>query len=520
MAETYISKLHIEETSTNGSLIGKRAKIAFSWVRAFGLLAVVILAGATTFKDAVATSIASTPHPELVYAIFAVAVVAAALLAILLYDFLKEQSWFDELKSRSHENQDLMISQRARSGSMTYFYRVYMETRGMPLAIRQPAMEDEMHGVETQMFAGLSLPNLLSGSLVGLGLVGTFIGLLQTLDELSGVFAALGGSSGSDSGAMFSTMIVKLQGPMQGMGTAFVASLYGLLGSLVIGLTVSSVKSAGERLFRDVREFINDELYPAGGASMVAWPASASDAPTDAAPSGGFTREQSAELHAMISQEHKAMRDLFIHWEQSFSNRLEQLANVATHINHQLVDAVNAAGAHAERNAEQLKLVSEAEGRLASAIDDKGGRFVDQIDSLRKDLSVAQHGVFPVFGRLALAFAVVGALAGLAAVVLSLGSGSSAAIPNAVPAAVVTPSAAPASRSAPGAEVATKAPANVDIAREQVIVTEGDSLSRIAMRRGIPVEAMIAANPQLADPTRLYPGDMVNLPKAAPSPAE
>lgn len=515
MAETYTSTLPIDETSSNGSLIGKRAKIAFSWVRAFGLLAVVILAGATTFKDAVVTSIASTPHPELVYAIFAVAFVAAVLLAILLYDFLKEQSWFDDLKSSSHEDQDLMISQRARSGSMTYFYRVYMQTRGMPLAIRQPAMEDEMNGVETQMFAHLSLPNLLSGSLVGLGLVGTFIGLLQTLDELSGVFAALGGSSGSDSGAMFSTMIVKLQGPMQGMGTAFVASLYGLLGSLVIGLTVSSVKSAGERLFRDVREFINEELYPAGGASMVA--GSAVVATYNAVPSGAFTPEQSAELHAMISQEHKAMRDLFIHWEQSFSRRFDQLANVATHINHQLVDAVNAAGAHAERNAEQLKLVSEAEGRLAAAIDDKGGRFVDQIDSLRKDLSVAQTGVFPVFGRLALAFAVVGALAGLAAVALSLSSGSAATAPNTPPAAVVAPAVdAP----APATDAATNAPSNTNEAPEQVIVAEGQSLSLIALDRGIPLEAMIAANPQLADPTRLFPGDKVNLPKAVLTPAE
>ena len=155
----------------------------------------------------------------------------------------------------SGEVQDRMIAALPRTGSMAYFYRVYMQTRGMPLAIRQPAMEDEMHGVEAQMLGRLAMPNLLSGSLVGLGLVGTFIGLLQTLDELSGVFAALGGGSGSDSGAMFSTMIVKLQGPMQGMGTAFVASLYGLLGSLIIGLTVSSVKSAGERLFRATLRF-------------------------------------------------------------------------------------------------------------------------------------------------------------------------------------------------------------------------------------------------------------------------
>jgi LysM repeat protein len=43
---------------------------------------------------------------------------------------------------------------------------------------------------------------------------------------------------------------------------------------------------------------------------------------------------------------------------------------------------------------------------------------------------------------------------------------------------------------------------------------EGDSLSGIAMKRGVSVDAMIAANPQLADPTRLYPGDTVNLPTA------
>jgi len=208
------------------------------------------------------------------------------------------------------------------------------------------------------------------------------------------------------------------------------------------------------------------------------------------------------------------MRDLFIHWEQSFSRRFDQLANVATQINHQLVDAVNTAGAQAGRNAEQLKLVSEAEGRLATAIDDKGGRFVDQIDSLRKDLSIAQHGVFPVFGRLALAFAVIGALAGLAAAALSLRSGNVATSPVAAPAVVVAPAAVPAT------EAVKKAPATAETAPKQVIVAEGDSLSGIAMERGVPVEAMIAANPQLADPTRLYPGDTVNLPKTAPSPAE
>jgi flagellar motor component MotA len=503
----------MEDTSGRGSFVGQGGKVALRWVQAFWILAFVVIVGATVFQDAVVASIASTPHPEIVYIIFVVAGVAAIMLGIALHDYLKEQSWFDALRSSSAEDQDRMIAALPRTGSMAYFYRVYMQTRGMPLAIRQPAMEDEMSSVESQMLGRLAMPNLLSGSLVGLGLVGTFIGLLQTLDELSGVFAALGGGSGSDSGAMFSTMIVKLQGPMQGMGTAFVASLYGLLGSLVIGLTVSSVKSAGERLFRDVREFINEGLYPAGGAVVVGTPIVAAQA-NGADLSTAFSPQQAAILHTIIREEHEAMRNLFVQWESSFSKRFEQLANVATHVNHQLVDTLNTVGAQAERSAAQLKLVSEAEGRLASAIDDKGGRFVDQIDSLRKDMSVAQHGMFPIFGRLALAFAVIGALAGLVAVVLSLSSGGAATSPKAAPAAVVAPAPAPA------ADVATMTPSKPDEAPEQVVVADGDSLSRIAISRGISVDAMVAANPQLADPTRLYPGDMVNLPKAAPSPAE
>jgi flagellar motor component MotA len=225
MAKTYVSKLPLEDALDGSSFVGPNGKTALRWVQAFWTLALVVIGGATVFQDAVATSIASTPHPEIVYIIFLVASVAAVSLGIIMHDFLKEQSWFDVLRSSSIEEQDQMIAALPRSGSMAYFYRVYMQTRGMPLAVRQPAMEDEMSSVESHMLGRLAMANLLSGSLVGLGLVGTFIGLLQTLHELSGVFAALGGGSGSDSGAMFSTMIVKLQGPMQGMGTAFVASL-------------------------------------------------------------------------------------------------------------------------------------------------------------------------------------------------------------------------------------------------------------------------------------------------------
>jgi hypothetical protein len=85
----------------------------------------------------------------------------------------------------------------------------------------------------------------LGGALIGLGLVGTFIGLLGTLDELGNLFSALMGNSsaGATQADMFKDMLQKLQAPMRGMGTAFVASLYGLMGSLLLGMVVMSPKS-------------------------------------------------------------------------------------------------------------------------------------------------------------------------------------------------------------------------------------------------------------------------------------
>ncbi|QIA26606.1 LysM peptidoglycan-binding domain-containing protein [Thermaerobacter sp. PB12/4term] len=47
-----------------------------------------------------------------------------------------------------------------------------------------------------------------------------------------------------------------------------------------------------------------------------------------------------------------------------------------------------------------------------------------------------------------------------------------------------------------------------------VVVQPGDSLFTIGQRNGVPVEAMIAANPQLADPNQIQPGQVVCVPRA------
>lgn len=74
----------------------------------------------------------------------------------------------------------------------------------------------------------------LTGLLVFLGLLGTFFGLLQTVNSVSGVIQSLDVTSG-DSSSLFSNLTEGLEAPLAGMGTAFSSSLFGLSGSLILG---------------------------------------------------------------------------------------------------------------------------------------------------------------------------------------------------------------------------------------------------------------------------------------------
>ncbi|EMU8999869.1 MULTISPECIES: MotA/TolQ/ExbB proton channel family protein [Providencia] len=69
----------------------------------------------------------------------------------------------------------------------------------------------------------------LAGTLIGLGLLGTFIGLMGTMGSISGVLGAATGDSGN-------AMVEAISTPLGSMSGAFSASLMGLLSSLFVGL--------------------------------------------------------------------------------------------------------------------------------------------------------------------------------------------------------------------------------------------------------------------------------------------
>jgi hypothetical protein len=77
-----------------------------------------------------------------------------------------------------------------------------------------------------------------------MGLLGTFIGLLATLDDIATLissFATLDMKT-ADPIAIFAEMVNKMEAPMHSMGIAFSASMYGLMGSIILSFMMVSVR--------------------------------------------------------------------------------------------------------------------------------------------------------------------------------------------------------------------------------------------------------------------------------------
>lgn len=88
-----------------------------------------------------------------------------------------------------------------------------------------------------------SLLQYMSGLLVFLGLIGTFIGLMEMVASVGGIIGGLAGAD-AGSGDAIKKLMKDLEAPLTGMATGFSASLFGLFTSLVLGLVNRFVGSA------------------------------------------------------------------------------------------------------------------------------------------------------------------------------------------------------------------------------------------------------------------------------------
>lgn len=95
----------------------------------------------------------------------------------------------------------------------------------------------------------------LVGLLIFLGLLGTFWGLLGTIQSVGETIGSLD-TSGAGGVAVFEALKQGLQAPLQGMGTAFSSSLFGLAGSLILGFLDLQSSQSQNRFLHETEEWL------------------------------------------------------------------------------------------------------------------------------------------------------------------------------------------------------------------------------------------------------------------------
>ncbi len=124
------------------------------------------------------------------------------------------------------------------------------------------SMRTIMDSIGSRLDEARDTGRYLVGLLVFLGLLGTFWGLLQTMQSVSVAIQSL--DTKGESLAMFDELKAGLAAPLKGMGTAFSSSLLGLAGSLILGFLELQANHAHNRFYNELEEWLSGitELTP------------------------------------------------------------------------------------------------------------------------------------------------------------------------------------------------------------------------------------------------------------------
>lgn len=135
------------------------------------------------------------------------------------------------------------------------------------ISLSTMSMRTILDGIQSRIEESHEISRYLIGLLIFLGLLGTFWGLLETVNAVGGTIAGLG-AAGGDPVALFADLKRGLETPLAGMGTAFSSSLFGLAGSLVLGFLELQAGQAHNRFVNDLEEWLSGVTRLSSGGAI------------------------------------------------------------------------------------------------------------------------------------------------------------------------------------------------------------------------------------------------------------
>ena len=133
------------------------------------------------------------------------------------------------------------------------------------ISLSTQSMRSLLDGIASRLDESRDLSRYTIGLLIFLGLLGTFWGLLETVGSIRNVIGGLD-VSGGDFATVFANLKEGLTAPLDGMGTAFSSSLFGLAGSLILGFLDLQASQAQNRFYNDLEEWLSSLTRLSSGA--------------------------------------------------------------------------------------------------------------------------------------------------------------------------------------------------------------------------------------------------------------
>jgi len=124
------------------------------------------------------------------------------------------------------------------------------------MTISTNSMRSILDSIGNRLDESRDISRYLIGLLVFLGLLGTFWGLLQTIGSIGDTIQSLDPNSG-DANDILTSLKSGLKAPLDGMGTAFSSSLFGLAGSLVLGFLDLQAGRAQTRFYTELENWLS-----------------------------------------------------------------------------------------------------------------------------------------------------------------------------------------------------------------------------------------------------------------------
>lgn len=249
-----------------------------------------------------------------------------------------------------------------------------------------PAMRSMLDGIAARLDEARDISRYFIGLSIFLGLLGTFWGLLQTIDSIAAVIGGMDFTPGNDITAVLANLQDGIEAPLQGMGTAFSSSLFGLAGSLILGFLDLQSGQAQNAFFTDLEDWLSGITRLSSGVG-----------------DGGGDQSVPAYIQALLEQTAESIDEL-----QRTLARGEENRGAALAYQRDLVDRLSTLTD--QMRAEQQVLLKMAEGQVelrqslarfgealarpqASAIDDASRGHLRNMDvALQRLADEAQRG--------------------------------------------------------------------------------------------------------------------------------